>query len=127
MAQNGLARELPRATPGVSTTPVHRTVVTPNPAVQTQRVPFSKFEKVLCVGFSLIIFSLALALVSANIAGGDAQSQLKAVQTKITKVQASNTSASQQISELSSRTRLNKVAKKYGLTLNNGSIRNVYK
>jgi len=127
MAQNGLARELPRETPGVSTTPVHKTVATPNPAVQTQRVPFSNFEKMLFVSFSLMVFCLALALVSTNIAVGDAQTQLKAVQTKITKVQANNTSASQQISELSSRTRLNKIAKKYGLTLNNGNIRNVYK
>ena len=127
MAQNGLARELPRATPGVSTTPVHKTVATPNPALKTQRVPFSAFEKVLCVTFSMIIFGLALALVSTNIAVGNAQSQLQTVQSKISKVQASNTSASQQISELSSRTRLNKVAKRYGLSLNNSSIRNVYK
>jgi len=126
MAQNGLARELPRETPQAQN-PVHKTVVTPNPAIQTRRVPFSAFEKVLCVTFSLVVFALAIALVSSNIAIGNAQTQLQAVQAKVTKVQASNTSATQQISELSSRSRLNKVAKKSGLSLNNGNIRNVYK
>ncbi|WP_318765910.1 cell division protein FtsL [Lactiplantibacillus carotarum] len=127
MAQNGLARELPQRTPGAATTPVHKTVVTPNPAIKTRRVPFSAFEKCLCVGLSLVVFSLAIMLVSTNIAIGNSQSHLQTVQTKITKVQAGNTSASQQISELSSRSRLNKVAKQYGLSLNNGNIRNVYK
>ncbi|WP_048000031.1 cell division protein FtsL [Lactiplantibacillus herbarum] len=126
MAQNGLARELPKQTPD-ATTPVHKTVVTPNPAIKTQRVPFSPFEKCLCVGFSLVVFSLAIMLVSTNINIGNSQSQLQTVQAKITKVQASNTSAGQQISELSSRSRLNKIAKQYGLSLNNGNIRNVYK
>jgi len=126
MAQNGLARELPREIPR-ATNPVHKTAVTPNPAIKTQRVPFSKFEKALCVSFSLVVFALAIALVSSNIAIGNAQSTLQAVQAKVTKVQASNTSATQQISELSSRSRLNKVAKKSGLSLNNGNIRNVYK
>ncbi|AVK63261.1 cell division protein FtsL [Lactobacillus sp. CBA3606] len=127
MAQNGLARELPRKTPNTSTTPVHKTVVTPNPAIETQRIPFSGFEKALCVSFSLIVFALAIALVSVNITIGNAESQLQTIQTKVTKVEASNTSATQQISELSSRTRLNKIAKEFGLSLNNGSIRNVYK
>lgn len=127
MAQNGLARELPRETPGATTNPVHKNVVSPNPAIKTQRVPFSSFEKVLCVGFSLVVFGLAILLVSTNIAVSNSQSKLSSVQTKVTKVQASNTSAAQQISELSSRTRLNKIAKQYGLSLNNGNIRNVYK
>lgn len=126
MAQNGLARELSKQSPGARTTPVHK-VVTPNPAIKTQRVPFSSFEKVLCVGFSLVVFSLAIMLVSTNIAIGNSQSRLQTVQAKVTKVQASNTSASQQISELSSRSRLNKIAKQYGLSLNSGNIRNVYK
>ena len=129
MAQNGLARELPQQTPG-ATTPVHKTktVVTPNPSIKTQRVAFSLFEKVLCVGLSLVVFGLAIMLVSTNIATSNAQSQLQTVQTKVTKVQAKNTSAEQaKISELSSRSRLNKIAKQYGLSLNNGSIRNVYK
>ncbi|MFB9769436.1 cell division protein FtsL [Lactiplantibacillus modestisalitolerans] len=127
MAQNGLARELPQATPRATDNPVHSTAVNPNPAIKTQRVPFSKFEKCLCVGLSLIVFSLALMLVSTNIAIGNSQNRLQTVQTKVTKVEASNTSAKQEISELSSRSRLNKVAKKYGLSLNNGNIRNVYK
>lgn len=128
MAQNGLARELPQQTPG-ATTPVHKTktVVTPNPSIKTQRVAFSLFEKVLCVGLSLVVFGLAIMLVSTNIATSNAQNQLQTVQTKVTKVQAKNTSAAQEISELSSRSRLNKIAKQYGLSLNNGSIRNVYK
>ncbi|MGY5304362.1 cell division protein FtsL [Lactiplantibacillus plantarum] len=128
MAQNGLARELPQQTPG-ATTPVHKTktVVTPNPSIKTQRVAFSLFEKVLCVSLSLVVFGLAIMLVSTNIATSNAQSQLQTVQTKVTKVQAKNTSAAQEISELSSRSRLNKIAKQYGLSLNNGSIRNVYK
>ena len=129
MSQNGLARELPQQTPG-ATTPVHKTktVVPPNPSIKTQRVAFSLFEKVLCVGLSLVVFGLAIMLVSTNIATSNAQSQLQTVQTKVTKVQAKNTSAEQaKISELSSRSRLNKIAKQYGLSLNNGSIRNVYK
>ncbi|ASG80975.1 cell division protein FtsL [Lactobacillus pentosus] len=128
MAQNGLARELPQQTPG-ATTPVHKTttVATPNPAIKTQRVAFSMFEKVLCVGLSLVVFSLAIMLVSTNITATNAESELQTVQEKVSKVQAKNTSAAQEISELSSRSRLNKIAKQYGLSLNNGSIRNVYK
>ncbi|KRO26654.1 hypothetical protein DY78_GL000765 [Lactiplantibacillus fabifermentans DSM 21115] len=79
------------------------------------------------MGFSLVVFGLAILLVSTNIAVSNSQSKLSSVQNKVTKVQASNTSAAQQISELSSRTRLNKIAKQYGLSLNNGNIRNVYK
>ncbi|WP_457951234.1 cell division protein FtsL [Lactiplantibacillus pentosus] len=128
MAQNGLARELPQQTPG-ATTPVHKTttVATPNPSIKTQRVAFSMFEKVLCVGLSLLVFSLAIMLVSTNITATNAESELQTVQEKVSKVQAKNTSAAQEISELSSRSRLNKIAKQYGLSLNNGSIRNVYK
>ncbi|MBU7489331.1 cell division protein FtsL [Lactiplantibacillus pentosus] len=128
MAQNGLARELPQQTPG-ATTPVHKTttVATPNPSIKTQRVSFSMFEKVLCVGLSLVVFSLAIMLVSTNITATNAESELQTVQEKVSKVQAKNTSAAQEISELSSRSRLNKIAKQYGLSLNNGSIRNVYK
>ncbi|CAJ1228581.1 cell division protein FtsL [Lactiplantibacillus xiangfangensis] len=127
MAQNGLARELPKQNPGATTTPVHKTVVTPNPAIKTQRVPFSAFEKCLSVTLGLVVFSLAIILVSTNIAIGNSQSSLQAVQAKVSKVEASNTSHAQEISELSSRSRLNQVAKKYGLSLNNGNIRNVYK
>ena len=128
MAQNGLARELPQQTPG-ATTPVHKTttVATPNPSIKTQRVAFSMFEKVLCVGLSLVVFSLAIMLVSTNITATNAESELQTVQENVSKVQAKNTSAAQEISELSSRSRLNKIAKQYGLSLNNGSIRNVYK
>lgn len=125
MAQNGLARQLPEQRP--QTNPVHNPVVSPNPASQTKRVPFSAFEKCLCVTFSLVVLAMAIMLVSANIAIGNSQDNLQTVQTKVTKVQDNNTSATQQINELSSRSRLNKVAKKYGLSLNNANIRNVYK
>lgn len=125
MAQNGLARQLPEQRP--QTNPVHKPVVSPNPASQTKRVPFSAFEKCLCVTFSLVVLAMAIMLVSANIAIGNSQDNLQTVQTKVTKVQDNNTSATQQINELSSRSRLNKVAKKYGLSLNNANIRNVYK
>ncbi|MDV2576375.1 hypothetical protein RYX41_07495 [Lactiplantibacillus plantarum] len=62
--------------------------MTPNPSIKTQRVAFSLFEKVLCVGLSLVVFGLAIMLVSTNIATSNAQSQLQTVQTKVTKVQA---------------------------------------
>ncbi len=75
----------------------------------------------------LVVFSLAIMLVSTNITATNAESELQTVQEKVSKVQAKNTSAAQEISELSSRSRLNKIAKQYGLSLNNGSIRNVYK
>ncbi|KRK87443.1 hypothetical protein FC99_GL000908 [Levilactobacillus koreensis JCM 16448] len=75
----------------------------------------------------LILATLMVFVVSSKIAMSNAQHELQSVNSNVTAIQNRNTNAQQEINELQSRTRLDKIAKKQGLTLQNDRIRNVNK
>ncbi|GEA99161.1 hypothetical protein LBR02_17260 [Levilactobacillus brevis] len=80
----------------------------------------------------MTVCGLALALlmvcvISSKIAMSTAEHHLQSINNKVTTIQNHNTSKQQQINELQSRSRLDKIAKKQGLTLENARIRNVNK
>lgn len=128
MAQNNLARNIaeepktyvssPEQTPDeVATQQVH---------VAT-KLQISPFEKLLIVSGSVILTVLMLLVVSSKIALSNAQHQLQHVDTQIVNVRNDNTNLNQQIGELQSSSRLEKVAKQGNMSLKNANIRNVTK
>ncbi|WP_061775869.1 cell division protein FtsL [Levilactobacillus senmaizukei] len=130
MAQNSLAEAVP-----LIQEPVRRPKVQPQPTPQQQPqqsprkrwLPVSKFEKCLMTVCGLILAVLMVSVVSAKIAMSNAQHELQSVNNQVTTYTNRNTNTQQEINELQSRTRLDKIAKKQGLTLENARIRNVNK
>ena len=114
------ARELRQQT---QPTPAAQPTVTSQPTVG--RVPFSKFEILLGVVCTALVAWMVVSLISAKIALNNHQHTLQQVQNQIAKVNSSNTSIQQEIAEATSQANLQKVAKKYGLTDANSSVRNV--
>lgn len=70
---------------------------------------------------------LGCITISSSIRVNNAQSNLQAVTAQVTKLNNRNSNIRQEISELSSRSRLMRIAKKDGLSLNEQSTRNVTK
>lgn len=126
MAQNNLATQLqPQTLPEQPTVPLHRkaTKVVGVP----KRLSWSKFEKCLLAVGGLMLVGMMLCLVTMKIGVSSAQQQLQDVNSKITSFENKNTNDRQTISELLNRSRLEKIAKKDGMTLSNSKIRNVNK
>ncbi|MEE5988027.1 hypothetical protein L1O48_04790 [Ligilactobacillus equi] len=80
------------------------------------------FVTVLAVSVALAIWTVCL---SAQLTS--AQSSLQAVTQKMSQLHEKNVTTSQTVSELSSRARLEKIAKKAGLSMKENSTRNVTK
>lgn len=70
---------------------------------------------------------LGCVTISSSIRVNNAQSNLQSVTGQVTKLSNRNSNIRQEISELSSRSRLMNIAKKDGLSLNEQSTRNVTK
>lgn len=85
----------------------------------------SFFEKTLIFFGGLVIAFLMILTVSSKISLGDSQQQLQNINSKVVHLNNQNGNLSQEIDELNSGVRLNKVAKKSGLSLNSKTIRNV--
>lgn len=128
MAQNNLARQAVQHDPlqELPQRPLH-TQTAPQIATRPRRLTFSKFEKCLLTTCGLVVMGLCVWLVSLQIGVSTAQQQLQDINTKITTTQNQNTNHRQQINELLNRTRLEQIAKKNGMSLSNGKIRNVNK
>ncbi|MGP4116573.1 cell division protein FtsL [Levilactobacillus zymae] len=133
MAQNSLAEALP-----LSTEPQQRpNIKHPQPRVRPQgqpqgqprrqKLPVSKFEKCLVTACGLVLAVLMVCVVSAKIAMSNAQRDLQTVNQTTATYQNRNTNAQQEINELQSRSRLDKIAQKQGLSLENARIRTVNK
>lgn len=88
-------------------------------------VPWTAFEKSLVVLGSLITLGLMILLVSASISATSAQHQLENVEQTIISQKSHNTDLRQEIGELTSTTRINKIARDQGLHLVESNIRNV--
>ncbi|WP_251547028.1 cell division protein FtsL [Limosilactobacillus caecicola] len=90
-------------------------------------VAISKFEYVITIFCAAIVCIMMVSLISAKIGVTNSQRHLQNVQTKISKVNNSNISQQQEISEITSQPNLQKVAKKYNLKDSNTNVRNVNK
>lgn len=92
-----------------------------------QRKKLKRRERVaLCAMLGWAAF-LGCITISSSIRVNNAQSDLQAVTNQATKLSNRNSNIRQEISELSSRSRLMSIAKKDGLSLNEQSTRNVTK
>ncbi|GAA6236582.1 cell division protein FtsL [Apilactobacillus micheneri] len=87
----------------------------------------SKFEKVLLVTGSVILFTLMLCLVGEKISLSNHSTSLQSVENSLNKVNSDNNYLKQEIGELESGNRLQSVAKKANLSLSNKNVRNVNK
>lgn len=75
----------------------------------------------------IIAFAVTTSIVKSTVALTNAQHELQTIRKQQTKLQVQNTNAKQEISELSSWSRLSKIAASAGLKLNESSTRNVTK
>lgn len=131
MAQNSLPEAVPftaepQQRPNIEQ-PKRQTRQVPQQHPQGEKLPVSKFEKCLMTVCGLALALLMVCVVSSKIAMSTAEHNLQSINNKVTTIQNHNTSKQQQINELQSRSRLDKIAKKQGLTLENARIRNVNK
>lgn len=125
MEQNNLARSFAQAEPKkVVSTPDQ--VITKKVRV-SQRLNLSVFEKLLIVCGSALLTVLMLVVVSSKIALSNSQHQLQHLDSQTVNVRNDNTNLKQQIGELQSSSRLDKIAKQSGMSLSNHNIRNVTK
>ena len=95
--------------------------------LDVQKKKFKRRERLaVCVllGWAAL---LGCVTISSSIHVNTAQSDLQAVTTQVTKLNSKNSNIRQEISELSSRSRLMGIAKKNGLSLNEQNTRNVTK
>ncbi|GAD17403.1 cell division protein FtsL [Lentilactobacillus otakiensis] len=124
MAQNNLAHNL---------TEQPQPYVSAPDQVKIKKVSISKalklssFEKLLIVCGSAVLTVLMLVVVSSKIALSNSQHELQHLDNRIVNVRNNNTNLKQQIGELQSSTRLDKIAHKSGMSLSNANIRNVTK
>lgn len=112
-------------------------VVTPNRKVDVNQPqtlapgysvnPYIKKTRALIIKTALCLAFLAIVVVTFNARLATAQLQLQEITQNISQINNSNESKKQEISELSSRSRLNKIAKEAGLTMDEQKIRNVTK
>lgn len=109
--------------PENKTTPIHNTEI----KKKTSHVPMSRLEMTVLTVASLVVMCLMISVVSSKIALSKAQYNLQNVNQKIASTQNKNVDKKQEVSELSSRSRLMEVAKEVGLTMNEQNIRNVNK
>ncbi|WP_093625630.1 cell division protein FtsL [Limosilactobacillus gorillae] len=107
--------------------PAQQIQPSPAPQPQSKRVPLSTFEKLTIALACVLVIGLTISLVSTKIQTTSRQQVLQTIQQKIATQTSQNTSQRQQIGELTSQDHLKKVAKKYGLTDSNASVRNVNK
>lgn len=129
MAQNDLERQVDPMKPLRVVNPkqpIHKTA-----GEQSLKGPkhlaISKFETCLMILGTAILMSIMIWVISLKIMISTVQQHLQDVNSRITSIQDKNVNIKQKINELQSRSRLDKIAKKDGLSLSNGKIRNVNK
>ncbi|MCT7686008.1 MAG: cell division protein FtsL [Lactobacillus iners] len=87
--------------------------------------PLSLTE-VLFIAFGVVMTLIMMCfMISSNISATNAQRNLSEIQKDIATVQNKNTNLRQEIGELTSANRMNKLAKQYGLQLIESNIRNI--
>lgn len=89
------------------------------------KVPVSTFEKALIFLGSLVVLVIMVLTVSANVAQTQSQQELSKIESKISSQQSINGDLKQEIGELTSTKRLNKIAEQHGLHIIESNLRNV--
>ncbi|MBD5430050.1 cell division protein FtsL [Lactobacillus sp.] len=89
------------------------------------KVPISRLEKFIIVVGSLLSLGMMFLLVSATVAQTSAQHDLANIEQKISSKQSSNTDLRQEIGEMTSTSRMNKIARQEGLSSIENNLRNV--
>ncbi len=95
--------------------------------VGVAKVTWSPFERSLVLVGSIVTLFLVITLLSTKVTMNSRQHHLQDLQNQITRVKNSNTSAHQEIAELTSQTNLKAAAHKYGLTDKISNVRNIDK
>ncbi|KRM58526.1 cell division protein FtsL [Secundilactobacillus malefermentans] len=126
MSQNSLAEEYQSEVPQ-PIAPQQRPLHNPRVKVLPKSLPVSKFEKCLMTVCGVVIVVMMIWTINVTIGVSATQHQLQDLQTRVTQLKSDNTNHRQEANELLSRSRLDKIAKKSGLTLSNDKIRNVDK
>lgn len=88
-------------------------------------VPYNTLEKVLLFLGGIVTLGMMIFLISFSISATSAQHELTRTQQTITKEQTRITDLRQEIGELTSTSRLNKIAREKGLTLINKNIKTI--
>lgn len=94
-------------------------------ALNPHQVRWTGLERTLVVIGSVITLGMMTFLVSSSISATSAQHQLSDVQQSISNKQNDVTNLNQEIGELTSNTRLKKIARAQGLTLIEKNIRTI--
>lgn len=90
------------------------------------QVKWTGLEKSLVILGSIIILSMMIFLVSSSISATSAQQELSKIGQSISNKQNNITNVRQEIGELTSNTRLKKIAHEKGLTLIEKNIRTIH-
>lgn len=91
------------------------------------KVAWSPFERLLMLVGSIVTLCLVITLLSTKVTMNSRQHHLQDLQNQITRVKNSNTSAHQEIAELTSQSNLKAAAHKYGLSDKISNVRNINK
>ncbi|MCF1783220.1 cell division protein FtsL [Lactobacillus mulieris] len=94
-------------------------------SVDPNKVPFSWSEIFILIAGSIVTIAMAAMLVFTSVAATSAQHQLANIQTELTSSQTDSSNLRQEIGELTSSSRMNKIAKQEGLSLIESNIRTV--
>lgn len=90
-----------------------------------KKIPLSKLEKTLLILGAIITMALMVAIVSTSVKQTYAQHRLANIEQSVISKQNKNVDLGQEIGNLSSTTRMNKIAKEKGLSLIESNIRNI--
>lgn len=84
-------------------------------------------EKAMIAVCAFVVLVFLIGTVATSVAISSANRNLALIQAKVDNTNNKNSNLKQEINELTSHTRLQKIANEYGLSLSNQNIRNVSK
>lgn len=97
--------------------------VTVNPELKSTIVPLNRQEKMIITLGTVITLVLMFFLVSSNISATKSQRQLQNINTELLTQKGQNTDLQQEMGELTSAERINRISKEQGLQLIESNIR----
>jgi cell division protein FtsL len=96
-----------------------------NPQNISYKLSVSRLEKTILTVGGIVVFFMMIGLVYEKISLGNNATSLQETTNSLVKVQDSNGNLKQEVSELQSGNRLQKIAKEANLSLTNKNVRNV--
>lgn len=105
----------------VKPTPTH------NKQPRINKDPYIKKERNAVIALGIVLLVMSCLVIWSNTTVTKAQATIQNINQRVSALQTSNANMKEEISELSSRTRLMQVAKDVGLKMNDKNIRNVTK